>query len=164
MRERNLASIWRNTPSPPPEERARLQAKLAEEARRQREEHAAQHHHHRAKKEEEASLAKEASAEAALASRKGEGPDQQEDPALVALQEKEASLFQVCSGISLGVGHCLLPLLGIIKRWVVARWICHCCSRFKLSEHGFRRVGLRSRRLPRRLPQPRRLWRPRRRS
>ena len=95
MRERNMASIWRVTPSPPPEERSRLQAKLAEELQRQHEEEAAKaaaahhHHHHRRPKKEEAGDGAEAS---------GAGRQSDEaasDPALLALQSKEVALFEV---------------------------------------------------------------------
>lgn len=53
LRERNVASIWRVTPSPPPEERARLEREMAEAAEAhhalQAQQHQA-HSHHGSKK------------------------------------------------------------------------------------------------------------------
>lgn len=106
MRERNMASIWRVTPSPPPEERARLQAKLAKELQRQHEEEAAKvaaahhhhhHHHWRAKKEEAGD-----GAEASGTGRQGD--EAAADPELLALQSKEVALFEVGPVLKCGLG------------------------------------------------------------
>ncbi|KAL6774218.1 hypothetical protein ACKKBG_A24210 [Auxenochlorella protothecoides x Auxenochlorella symbiontica] len=97
LRERNVASIWRVTPSPPPEERARLEREMAEAAEAHHAMQAQQHqaHSHHGSKKQGASAPVEPPAEGLAVPETDAGtPALPElDPLEAELNQREASLF-----------------------------------------------------------------------